>query len=292
MTTRVVLSVSGGKDSTAAGLWLLEQGIDFEAVHMDTGWEHPATDEYVREVLPRVLGRPVRILRSAGGGMVDWIRRKAMFPSRTRRFCTSELKVITFINFIDSDNEDDEVVNVVGIRAEESAARAKLPERESAMDLGCEVWRPLLHWTFEDVVAIHQRHGVVPNQLYFMGASRVGCWPCIFARKAEIRMIADLDPDRIDLIRALEAELEVAAAARYAARGETFESLGYRRPTWFSAPNRDAEGKRPGMPIDDVVSWARTTRGGKQMELFAMPPGMDGCMRWGMCDAHPGSSNE
>ena len=39
-------------------------------------------------------------------------------------------------------------------------------------------------------------------------------------------------------------------------------------------------------PIDRVVEWSRTTRGGKkedkQIELFA---GMnDGCMRWGLCE--------
>ena len=35
-------------------------------------------------------------------------------------------------------------------------------------------------------------------------------------------------------------------------------------------------------PIDDVVQWSRTSRGGKQYELFAS--GADGCMRWGMCE--------
>ena len=38
----VVASVSGGKDSTAMVLHLRDLGVDFRAVFMDTGWEHPA----------------------------------------------------------------------------------------------------------------------------------------------------------------------------------------------------------------------------------------------------------
>ena len=52
----VIASVSGGKDSTALCLHLQELGIEYRAVHMDTGWEHPATDEYIREVLEPKIG--------------------------------------------------------------------------------------------------------------------------------------------------------------------------------------------------------------------------------------------
>lgn len=36
----IVLSASGGKDSTAAGLLLVEHDLPFQAVFADTGWEH------------------------------------------------------------------------------------------------------------------------------------------------------------------------------------------------------------------------------------------------------------
>src|SRR5258708_6462847 len=45
---RVAASISGGKDSAAMGLWLMEQGIDYDRVFADTGWEHPKTYEYLR----------------------------------------------------------------------------------------------------------------------------------------------------------------------------------------------------------------------------------------------------
>jgi 3'-phosphoadenosine 5'-phosphosulfate sulfotransferase (PAPS reductase)/FAD synthetase len=47
-----------------------------------------------------------------------------MFPSRTKRFCTEELKVFPMQAHLTQliDNGED-IVNAVGIRAEESAAR-------------------------------------------------------------------------------------------------------------------------------------------------------------------------
>jgi len=49
-------SVSGGKDSLAMCLHLQDLGIPYRAVFFDTGWENPDTYQYVREVLPGVVG--------------------------------------------------------------------------------------------------------------------------------------------------------------------------------------------------------------------------------------------
>lgn len=54
MRVRPVVSVSGGKDSTATYLLCLEQtGGDFDAVFADTGNEHEATYEYVARLFER-----------------------------------------------------------------------------------------------------------------------------------------------------------------------------------------------------------------------------------------------
>jgi len=277
----VIASISGGKDSAAMGLWLKENEIEHRRVFLDTGWEHMATYEYLRGPLTDALG-PIEEI-SGPLKMADLIRKKGMFPSRRRRFCTQELKVFPIQRYIKALTEEleDEVVNTVGIRAEESMARSKMPEWEHSDSFDCEVWRPLIRWTEGDVVAIHAKHGLKPNPLYLRGAERVGCWPCIYARKKEIRMIADTDPGTIDRIRNIEDEVAELAAARYAKRGETFESLNYLRPVWFQAPKG-----RQGKPwlIDRVVEWSRTSYGGNQFELFAPDYASEGCMRWGLCD--------
>lgn len=288
---RVVASVSGGKDSAALSLWLHEQGIEHDRVFMDTGWEHPATYEYLRGPLAAKLG-PIIEIRSEKypGGMVDLVTRKGMFPSRTRRFCTQALKVEPMQKHINTRvAQGEEIVNAVGIRRGESEARSKMAEWEWSEGFDCEVWRPLVDWSEEDVIAIHGRHGLVPNPLYLAGASRVGCYPCIFARKDEIRRIADMDPWKIEQIEQLEVQVAGVAEARNSAKGETFESLGHMRPTFFQAMGAlRSEGKDGRMvPIREVISWARTAHGGKQFELFAAGERDAGCMRWGLCETNP-----
>lgn len=291
---RVVASISGGKDSAAMSLHLRELDIEHDRVFCDTGWEHQTTYEYLRGDLVRMLG-PVAEIRG-DLLMPDLVRKKGMFPSRTRRFCTEQLKVVPLQKYIRGlQDELGECVNAVGIRAAESQARAKMPEWEWSDGFDCEVWRPLIRWSEQDVIDIHARHGLRPNPLYLDGARRVGCWPCIFAAKGEIRHIAEVDPGRIDAIRALEAEVTEAARLRHAAKGETFESLGYNRPTFFQAMGalRNEEGRDGRMvPIDEAVTWSRTSRGGKQLELFAPGPAEAGCMRWGLCETETDGDKE
>lgn len=303
----VVASVSGGKDSAALSLWLKEKGVKHQRVFMDTGWEHPATYEYLRGELARVIG-PIEEIR-ASLQMEELIQKKGMFPSRLRRFCTQELKVFPMQRHLRAlmDSGED-VVNAVGIRHEESVARASLPEWEWADGFDCEVWRPLIRWTEADVIAIHKRHGLRPNPLYLQGASRVGCWPCIYARKAEIRMLAEIDPQRVEKIRKLEASVAESARARHARdsaawaeRPDPEPASGtqehdrwrakrdrltrpFSPPAWFQAQSPGPDGHYPMMPVDDAIAWSRTSRGGKQFELFSAAPRDAGCMRWGMCD--------
>lgn len=292
----VALSLSGGKDSAAAALFLREQGIEHTRVWMDTGWEHPdlyAHVDYLEAELgpivrlsprmpvlpPEVLSRVEDIEALVGrspSGFVRWAVYKGMFPGRMRRFCTQELKVRPFLRWVDEQNDD--VLNVVGIRAAESAARANLPEREPMLGAEhVEVWRPLIRWTEADVIAIHQRHGLRPCPLYLRGAHRVGCWPCIMANKGELALLAK-DDRRVQAIRLLEALVGDMAALR--------PTRGHGRPGLFqsSAPVQTPDGpKWPCLPIDDVLTWARTERGGRQMRLGEWGH-EDGCVRWGMCD--------
>lgn len=232
----VIASISGGKDSAATSLYLDELGIEHLRVFADTGWEWVGTPKHL-EYLTSVLG-PVDTVRSEIGGMADLVRSKGMFPSRLIRFCTQELKVRPIRRYILEAQERTgrDVVNVVGIRWGESRSRANMPEWEWNEYFNSDTWRPILAWSEQDVIDIHRRHDLQPNPLYLQGASRVGCWPCIFARKSEIATMARIDPGRIDELRGLEAEVQELARARYAKKGETFESRGHTPPTFFHTP--------------------------------------------------------
>ncbi len=109
----VVVSVSGGKDSTATALHLRELGIPCSFVFADTGWEADETYRFIDDVLEPAIGRidrvaahinvqPERahlvdeveaILGRSPSAMVRVCIQKAMFPSRKIRFCTTDLKI-------------------------------------------------------------------------------------------------------------------------------------------------------------------------------------------------------
>lgn len=282
---RIVASVSGGKDSAAMSLYLHELGIEHDRVFLDTSWESPITYEYLRGELQRVLG-PITWIRGPRT-MEELIRHKGMFPSRRIRFCTQLLKVFPMANYLrERLSAGEEVVNAVGIRAAESIARSQLGEWEWQDAFDVEVWRPILRWTEQEVIEIHHRHGLRPNPLYLLGATRVGCWPCIFARKSEIRLVADTEPARIVRLRVLEEEIGVAARARAARDGRELSSS----PAWFQNPvsRPGPDGHRDGScwPIDRVVEWSRSAGRGPLMsqDEFLFAAHLDGCMRWGLCD--------
>lgn len=293
-TDRHVVSLSGGKDSVAACLHLRESGIAHDRVFMDTGWEHPDLYRHL-DYLEGILGPIIRLdglipiapawaeaaeelegMLGRPSAFVRWALKKGTFPSRMRRFCTQELKVRPFLQWAEDQGD---IVSVVGIRAAESEARSKLPEREpmpgakpgSIID-GVEVWRPLIRWTEAEVIAIHERHRVLPCPLYLRGARRVGCWPCIMASKEELRMMAQ-DEVRPEVMRRMEELVTNRAQDRTPGAVVGF----------FQARIQE-DGRFPVWPIDKVLQWAKTTRGGKQFDLFAASPTDAGCTRWGMCD--------
>lgn len=281
---RVVASISGGKDSAAMSLYLTELGIEHDRVFMDTGWEHDLTYAYLRGPLVEKLG-PITWLEPKRK-MEELVLHKGMFPSRQRRYCTQELKVFPMKHHIKAlQDQGDDVVNTVGIRAGESEARSKMPEWEWQDGFDCEVWRPLIRWSEQDVIDIHKRHGLRPNPLYLQGAERVGCWPCIYARKEEVRLIATIDPARIDRLRELERLVSLKAHDRATAKGEVLDN----NPAWFQAKNG---GTGECWPIDTVVQWSKTSRGGRQFELFAAGERDAGCMRWGLCETQVEKKDE
>lgn len=282
----VFLSLSGGKDSTAAGLLLREHGVKFQPVFADTGWEHPDTYAYV-DSLEKHFGPIARV--GYQGGMRQLIRDRGSIPAGHRRFCTEELKMFPLAVFFSENAGGPTAFKVVvtGIRRAESRKRAVMDQWEvddvhvparlaggEALNCYQLLYRPLLDWKLDDVVEIHRRHGVAPNPLYLRGFTRVGCFPCVLSGKDEIRRVAAEAPEIIDEIEELEQEITEAAATRF----------GDERLRTFFQKGNSAEDLRSG-PIRQVVQWARNARGGRQGTLGLDDPNDDGgCGVWGLCE--------
>lgn len=123
---RILQTVSGGKDSVASLLWMINKGYkNLDIVFCDTGWEHPDTYKYL-EYLQKRLNFTLRVLKSKKyDGFIDLVKKKGRFPSSTRRYCTSELKSIPMIDYILDEVKDDFIV-IQGIRGAESESRSKM----------------------------------------------------------------------------------------------------------------------------------------------------------------------
>jgi putative sulfate adenylate transferase, subunit 2 len=209
---KIIVQFSGGKDSQACLIWAVKKyGKDkVTAVFCDTGWEHEITYKHIDNVCKN-LGVKLIILRNNKyKDFVDMSIKKTRFPSSTRRFCTSELKIIPMVDYILS--QDESFIIIQGIRSSESARRAKLEvecsyfkeyfsedEKNLYHKKAVKEWykahdasvlRPIFKWSSQDVIDYILENGQQPNPLYKRGFSRVGCFPCIMCRKREIQLIS------------------------------------------------------------------------------------------------------
>lgn len=208
----------------------------------------------------------LKTLKPTGNPFLDLCMWKGRFPSTKARFCTFELKhePVRLQVIKPALDKYDDVISWQGVRAQESPSRAKLQEWDEDADntAGLHVYRPILHWTHEDVFSIAKRHNIKPNPLYQQGCSRVGCMPCIHARKSELAEIFTRFPDEI--ARVAEWERLVASCSR---RGNS---------TFFPS-TQDPVKKEQRIECITVEShgintyrdWALTSRGGRQFDLLA-----------------------
>lgn len=237
---------------------------------------------------------------------------KIMFPAQSLRWCTEELKIWPIATWLDQNCDDPWIVQ--GIRKEESRARSTMTLRETmkvrGVDIDQEIFRPLLDHTEDDVIALHREMNTAPCAIYLWGASRLGCWPCIYARKDEI---ARLEAFRIDFLARLEGVIKELFAARLDRTsgegrdqawfqmvekvwqeptgttdpkpvqmvGEKTADFLKRRKAWELLAIGGYVDKHVCVPINEVYQWSKTKHGGRQFQLFAPD---DGCMKWGFCE--------
>jgi len=298
----IIVSVSGGKDSTACCLKLFEMGYskkDFRRVFMDTGWESQTTYKYL-DYLEQHIGKIERIRKNISiskmseeiqefilreekllGHQSDFLRaimERHIFPGHFRKYCTTVLKIEPFAEHIQ--NQDNDIIVVLGLRRAESQRRSQIEEWEWNERYNNYVWRPLYLWSEEDVINIHSRFNLLPNKLYLQGANRVGCFPCIYSRKSEIKMLSQ---DRLDLIDRIErflGELNYKNKFGKDSKLDNLLALRHKLSGYHFQPMFNGEiGKDH---INNIYEWSKTHRGGKQFSLFDFEEPT--CVKWGLCD--------
>ena len=201
----VAVNHSGGKDSQAMAIVLsriVPRG-QLLVVHAPLGEvEWSGTVEHIQATLP--AGVPLIMARvSSGKSLLDHVEERGMFPGIHQRWCTAghkrgpiERELRRYLKA--HPRFGGRLVNCLGLRRDESAARAKrVPwrrnERMSAAGREVFDWLPIFDLSTGDVFRVIRRAGQSPHWIY-RHLSRCSCAFCIFSSPEDLRRAAELRP--------------------------------------------------------------------------------------------------
>lgn len=268
----IVVSSSAGKDSLAAlstvcemaqAAGLLRRVVVVHACLGRAEWQ--GTKELAAKQAAHFGVRFVVVIR-AQGDLLTHIEQRGMFPSPRQRYCTSDHKR-SQIRRVYTMLADEmragsvyylrekkarragkpapavRILSCMGMRADESPARAKLPYLEINADAGNgrrEVtdWLPLHRWTEAEVWAHIDGAGLrkagLVHRAYGLGMPRLSCCFCIFAPKAALVLAGRHNTELLGEYVRIEAkightfrqELSMADVQRAVQAGETLSEGG------------------------------------------------------------------
>ena len=184
---RHILSLSGGKDSTALAIFMKDRIPEMEYVFCDTEQELDETYEYLK-ALEAYLGRPITFLKHDGRGFDQLLKgRRGFLPSPQVRWCTEYLKIKPFESFVGSDT----CYSYVGIRADEPQRKGYISTKPNIIAKYPFIEEGI---TKPDVFRILEESGLgVPD--YYEWRSRSGCYFCFFQRRVEWVGLLEKHPD-------------------------------------------------------------------------------------------------
>ena len=188
---RHILSLSGGKDSTALAIHMrrTRPHIEMEYVFCDTAKELTETYEYLNRV-EAFLGKKI-VRLNAKAGFDHWHRVFGGYlPSPQMRWCTKLLKLKPFEEYVG----DDEVISYVGFRADEDRVgyishkpniKAVFPFKEDGID-------------YAGVMRILNESGIGLPPYLKWGRTHSGCFFCFFQQPIEWVRLLETHPDQFE----------------------------------------------------------------------------------------------
>lgn len=210
-----VCSFSGGKDSTAMLLRMLEKGMPVDIIlFCDTGLEFPALYDHIRKV-EQNIGRKVTVVKCADDFEYLLLHKEIQRKPKSRnvarygidrdgyswagpklRWCTEVLKNRPREQYLKKLREDYEVVEYIGIAADETYRINRKCNQKDGTRL------PLVDWgmTEADCLAYCKERGYDWGGLYEK-FHRVSCWCCPLQSLADCRILYRDFPDLWDQLK-------------------------------------------------------------------------------------------
>ena len=197
-----VVSFSGGKDSTAMLLRMVEEGYPIDIIlYCDTGLEFPEMEDHIRKV-EDYIGRKITVIKAEKDFMY-WasehenlikseksttlvkgeIKKGYGWSTAFSRWCTKELKTNVINKYLRDLKEDYELIQYAGIAYDE-------PERER------DLTYPLIEWkmTEADCLEYCYARGFDWGGLYEL-FDRVSCWCCPLQSLKALRTLKNNRPE-------------------------------------------------------------------------------------------------
>ncbi|MFQ5910172.1 MAG: phosphoadenosine phosphosulfate reductase family protein [Thermoplasmata archaeon] len=183
----VAVSFSGGKDSLATLLLVLDAGLRPDILFVDTGLEFPETAEHVSEVADEYGLRLV----SESAGESFWAGLETFGPpGKDFRWCCKTSKLGPAARLI-SKNYPEGVLSFIGQRRYESIPRStKGPVWTNPWVPGQYAASPIQDWTALHVWLYIFSKGASSNPWYSRGLSRIGCFLCPASDLAELEIVS------------------------------------------------------------------------------------------------------
>lgn len=194
-STRHILSLSGGKDSTALAIYMRDKVPEMEYVFCDTGEELPETYEYL-DRLEAYLGKPiVRLNPDRPFSHYLDIYRGVLPDSRTR-WCTRMLKIKPFEKYVG----DQEAISYIAIRADETHRKGYISTKSNLKAVYPFIEDGLIK---QDVFKLLEESGLgIPE--YYQWRSRSGCYFCFYQQRREWVGLLEKHPELYEKAKAFE----------------------------------------------------------------------------------------
>lgn len=155
--------------------------------------------------------------------ILDRVAQRGKFPDAARRWCTSDFKrgpIRTVMTRLVAElrtsgrvtDRPVQLLNVMGLRAQESSARARrIPYAPNGSASNgkrrVDEWYPIHEWTVEQVWERIAAAGTRPHRAYSEGMSRLSCRLCVLASRADLVCSARLNPELADRYARVEAAI-------------------------------------------------------------------------------------
>ncbi len=203
---RHILSLSGGKDSTALAIYMKDKVPEMEYVFCDTGEELPETYAYLDQI-EVFIQKPIVRLKNNRQGFTDLLAaRNGFLPSPQARWCTQYLKIVPFEEYVG----DDVVISYIAIRADEAHRRGYISTKSNIRARYPFIENGIYK---TDVLRLLEASGLgLPS--YYQWRSRSGCYFCFFQQRNEWAGLLKHHPNLYSKAAAFE-KIDATTGTRY-----------------------------------------------------------------------------